>query len=103
MRVLLGLTFLTISLALINCEGMRHAEGIAVDKVSNLPLDSVLCNVLSGNQKALTDSTGTFDVSNRLSGCMFGCKDIRVEFSKKGYKTIALTNPKLDVVVTLEK
>jgi len=68
-----------------------------------MPLDSVNVNVVTGSKKIYTDSTGKFKVCNGMGGCMFGCKDIIVEFSKNGYKTQTVENPVPDITVLLEK
>lgn len=94
---------LLIIVTVASCEGYRTADGIVKDAVSNMPLDSVLVKVETGTQEMLTDSTGTFDVHNRLGGCMFGCKDITVSFSKEGFVKKTVTNPEVDAVVFLER
>lgn len=95
--------FFPIILANISCEGYRTANGVVKDAITHLPLDSVLVAVDTGNQEGLTDSSGAFDVHNRMAGCMFGCKDITVSFSKRGYAKKILTNPNPDTEVLLER
>lgn len=86
-----------------SCEGYRFATGKVVDAATNLPLDSVLVEVTTGIQTAYTDSTGIFDVHNKMGGCVFGCKDITVRFSKNNFRTITLSNPGHDVLVLMER
>ena len=94
---------LSIIVLFSSCEGYRAAKGIAKDKVTNLPLDSVLCNVKTGNMKVYTDPTGKFDVHNQMGGCAFGCKKIIVEFSKNGYKTIVLEDDAANGTILMEQ
>jgi hypothetical protein len=86
-----------------SCEGYRCANGIVIDKANNKPLDSVLCTVTSGTESIYTDSTGSFDVCNRLGGCSFGCKSITVEFSKPGYKVYKIADPEANTTVYMER
>ena len=82
-----------ISLMLLSCEGFRVAEGVVVDANNLNPLDSVIVKVITAKNKIeYTDSLGQYNVSNRIAGCVFGCKDIIVEFSKPGFKTLELKN-----------
>lgn len=100
------LTFFTagsIVLLLYSCEGFRSAEGVVKDKLTNAPLDSVLCTVVTGDETIYTDSTGRFKLQNRMGGCMFGCKIITVQFSKAGYKTTDITNPEGNTTVYMER
>lgn len=88
---------------LAGCEGYRCGEGIVKDASTKLPLDSVLCTVITGSEYMFTDSTGEFELCNGMSGCLFGCKDITVEFSKPGYMTITKTNEDCNGIIYLEK
>ncbi len=94
---ILSLTFFS------GCEAYRCGEGVVVDQSKNLPLDSVFCKVTTGSQTIYTDSTGMFEVYNLFGGCLFGCKDIIIEFSKPGYKTIFKTNEEVRGTIYLEK
>jgi hypothetical protein len=38
------------------CEGYRSGEGIVKDKLTNLPLDSVYCDAVTGSNTMYTDS-----------------------------------------------
>ncbi|MFT3912059.1 MAG: hypothetical protein QM737_21720 [Ferruginibacter sp.] len=84
------------------CEGYEIAKGVVRDKSTNLPLDSVLC-VSNGSGAMYTDSTGTFDVHGPFGGCMFGCKDIIVEFSKAGYQAQKITDGGKGIVILMER
>lgn len=95
------LSFLTLFLT--SCEGYRTADGVVIDKNTRLPLDSVFVNVTTGNASIYTDSTGMFSLSNQMGGCVFGCKDIMVEFSKDGYQKITLMNDECNGTIELEK
>ncbi|MDB5013791.1 MAG: hypothetical protein JWQ25_1993 [Daejeonella sp.] len=91
------LTFLT------SCEGYRTAKGIVKDKATNMPLDSVLCTVTTGKMQVYTDTSGKYNVHNSMGGCVGGCKDIVVEFSKKDYKTVIRTQENASGIILLEK
>lgn len=84
--------FLFLSVALFSCDDFRAAEGTVVDASSGEPLDSVLIEVMSGWHAGYTDSTGYFSVRNPSEICMNGCSDLKVKFSKEGYKTLILKN-----------
>ena len=105
----IGKPFLTAFLSLLlstffmACEGYRCATGRVVDKTTNKALEGVLCENLTGPQKIHTDSSGTFDLCNRISSCVPNCKDIQIRFSKSGYQTVTIENPEENVVIYLEK
>lgn len=104
MKIISQLLFaMLLMLCIQSCEGYRCSDGVVLDKLTNLPLDSVLCDVISGSQKAYTDSTGKFDVCNRMGGCVPDCKDIMVKFSKAGYRSQQIENPGTGAVIYLEK
>ena len=90
-----------IFIAVTGCEGYKCGDGLVIDKLTNQPLDSVLCVVKSGTQTYLTDSTGKFNLCNKFGGCM-PCKEIIIELSKQDYKTIQIVNP-VNLTVYLEK
>ncbi len=99
-------TLITATLCLLllpGCEGYRCAKGVVRDKLTGQVLDSVLVNAISGDKQSYTGANGKFGICNPLGGCMAHCKDIMVEFSKAGYKTITLQNPADSVVVQLER
>ena len=86
------------------CEGYRTATGTLRDAATGTPLDSVRVTVLTRSDDArvsYTDSTGFFDVQNRMSGCVPKCKEIRVEFSKAGYQSTVIENPDDTVEILL--
>lgn len=86
-----------------SCEGFRCTENVVQDKATNLPIDSVLVEVISADSKIVyTDIAGKFDVCNRMGGCIDKCKDIVLRFSKAGYKTITITNPQKDELIFME-
>ncbi len=105
MKINILLIVLLPTLFLLGCEGYRCAKGIVKDKSTNLKLDSVLCYVTTSREVFYTDTSGAFNVCNRMGGCVGskGCPDIIVEFSKPGYKSLLLKNPEDDMVVYLEK
>jgi hypothetical protein len=92
-----------ICLLLYSCEGSRCGNGIVLDKQTSQPLDSVICTVVTNNGwQDVTDSTGHFATCNAIGGCVPHCRDIEIEFSKTGYKTIRVENPD-SAVIYLER
>lgn len=87
---------------LISCEGMKFAEGVVVDKLTNKPIDSVLCKVKETREEVYTDSSGYYKVDGPFGGCIRECKDMHVEYSKPEYKTQIKLNPGGDYIY-LEK
>lgn len=92
---------LILSLLTGSCEGYNCASGFVQDSSSQSPLDSVLVEVTSGTSSVYTDTSGKFEACNRMASCVPRCKDITVRFSKNGYQSITLTNPKPESVVLL--
>lgn len=86
------LVFLTFSF--VACECTRTADGVVLDETTQLPLDSVL---VQGIEKVYnqdyTDSTGSYFMTTGMTGAIGGCPDIKMSFSKEGYKTQVLVNP----------
>lgn len=92
---------------LAGCEGRLCGDGTIYDAETNIPLDSVKCEVLTDcepneNVNRYSDSAGSYNVCNCLSGCIPKCPDIRIEYSRPGYKAKILVNPGGDPVY-LEK
>ena len=96
------LTFLLFMLSILcsSCDCISEGHGVVVDSATSLPLDSVVAksymdkvrdNAYEGEM--VTDATGEFTGSTGLTGGVFGCPDLVIEFSKTGYETKAVTNP----------
>ena len=89
-------------LILSGCEGETCGDGIVYDSMTKLPLDSVLC-ASNGSDKIYTDSLGKYYLCGPFGGCMSGCPDVVIEFSKKGFKSQKVTNPnKSDIYLEKE-
>ena len=86
-----------------SCEGYRCAEGTIYDFDTKEPIDSVKCTVISGREIKFSDSLGRYSVCNSFGGCVPDCSAIIVEFSKEGYITKALKNPKYKSDIFLKK
>jgi hypothetical protein len=84
-----------------SCEGYKMANGFVKDQITNKPIDSVFVDVLSGSDEAYTDSLGYYTVGNEFGGCVPECKDIEIEYSKKGYQTLKRTNPDQNEIIYL--
>lgn len=85
---------LIIATSLISCESYKHISVIVIDEVTGEPIDSVFVKVNAGKDgdynknydEGYTDISGKFE-TNMMIGCSFGCYDIYMEYSKKGYET----------------
>lgn len=98
------LLIVCLSLPILSgCEGYRCGNGIIKDALTGQAIDSVLVNAISAKKTMYSDSSGRFRICNHLGGCITKCKDIMIEFSKDGYKTITLQNPDDSVEVLLER
>jgi len=95
---LLFLFVCVIAFSLTSCEGFRCAVGPVYDRQTYMPIDSVLCESLTSNQRAYTDTKGQFKVCNNFGGCVPKCSDIIVRFSKQGYLPLELKNPSKDTI-----
>ena len=96
-------TLLFGSFLQISCEGAKCTDGTVLDAVTGKSLDNVSVMVLSGKKIMYTDSSGKFSVCNKVSSCMSGkCKQIVVQFSKNGYRSVTLDNPEKGILVRLE-
>ena len=90
-----------MSIFIMSCEGYRCGDGKVYDADTLEPLDSVFCEVLTGSETQYTDSTGHFDVCNNLGGCVPDCSDIKIRFTKSGYKSKEIKNPEnTDIYLT---
>jgi len=85
-------TCLFVALITSSCEGYRCTHGVILDASSKLPLDSVLCVVVSGSKSQLTKADGKFGLCNNMGGCM-PCKPIEIRFTKTGYQDLVVVNP----------
>jgi len=92
-----------IGMFIVSCEGYSCAKGFVYDSSTKVPIDSVLCEAITGRAKAYTDSLGAYEVCNIMGGCVNGCKDITVRYSKKGYKTKEVTEPENASKIYLDK
>lgn len=90
----LSATLFSLATLLTSCEGYSCGEGVIYDKITEQPIDSVLCKVLTGSETQHSDSLGRYEVCNPFGGCVPDCPDIVVEFSKPGYRTTKVKNPK---------
>ena len=86
-----------------SCEGERCAKGTICDATTNQLIDSVKCEVERGMVIQFSDSIGQYFICNRFGGCVPKCPDIEVTFSKVGYQTITITNPKVGSIIYLER
>lgn len=97
-----GICCAAVLVFLSGCEGYRCGDGTVLDADTRLPLDSVFCEVLTGSEQMVTDSSGDFSLCNPFGGCM-PCPDIEIEFSRAGYSSQLVTNPDHDRIILLEK
>jgi hypothetical protein len=80
--------------ALTGCEGVVCSEGTVSDAMTNAPLADVEYDVLELDEAPRrTDATGFYRACGPLVGCIDGCPDIHVQFTKDGYRAVTLTTP----------
>ena len=85
---------LIIAVSLISCEGYKHISVTVIDEVTREPIDSVFVKINAGKNgdynknydEGYTNISGKFE-TDMMIGCSFGCYDIYMEYSKKGYET----------------
>lgn len=100
----LSILFFVATIPIMGCEGYSCAKGTVKDKATELPLDSVQVKVITNdNAIKYTDADGKYDVCNGFGGCVPKCRDIMVEFSKTGYKTITTDQSNSSGTIYLEK
>jgi hypothetical protein len=79
--------FSLMAVLLTACDCMQEVTGEVRDKETNAPLADVAIQAkFSLSYNGLTDSTGLFGYRG-ISGGLFGCPNVRLTFSKEGYKT----------------
>ncbi len=101
-RIIFNTYIILIFTFLVSCEGMRFSDGFVLDKDTHQPIDSVKCTVTEIPDHVYTDSSGHYEIDGAFGGCMFGCKDMTVEYEKPGYKTKTELNPG-NATIYLEK
>ncbi len=85
---------LVFGITMISCETNKHLSVTVIDSVTKQPIDSVFVKVTAGKNgdftksgcEGYTNASGLFD-SYMMIGCSFGCYDIYMEYTKKGYET----------------
>jgi hypothetical protein len=88
-------------LALMGCDCWTNGEGIVIDFNTNLALDSVTVKSFvedldnEPRREMITDSSGQYFATTGNTGF---CRDLVVEFSKNGYKTLMIRNPNNDTI-----
>jgi hypothetical protein len=92
MKFLATTTFLFIAFfAFTSCDCLQRANGIVLDKQSNLPLDSVTVKRVpyadNGYEGYKTDGKGKFEI-HFITGGLKSCSHFKLAFSKKGYETL---------------
>lgn len=101
---------LIIAISLVSCEANRHISVIVIDEFTEKPIDSVFVKVNAGKNgdynknydEGYTDSSGKFE-ADMMIGCFFGCYDIYMEYSKKGYETKTDLNLTKGTVILKQK
>jgi len=92
-NITLNITAIILILTLIvSCEANKHISVTVLDSITQKPIDSVFIKVKSGkngdynknSSAGYTNTTGNFE-TYMMIGCAFGCYDIYMEYSKKGY------------------
>lgn len=94
-KVLIYLLIPTLILTfLISCESNKQISIKVINAINNAPIDSVYIKVNAGKNGNYNKSTCEGYSNNNgvyktdiMIGCSFGCYDIYIEYSKKGYQT----------------
>jgi len=93
---------LTLSFQITSCDCWTFGDGVVVDSITNLPLDSVSAksfieyvNDQPPVMEFITDSTGVFEGTTGNTG---KCRDLIIELSRKGYTTKIVVNPNYDTI-----
>lgn len=94
---------LIVGALLCGCEGYRTAEGTVVDAENGIPLAGVECYVKTAEYTYYTDSTGTFDLGNGMSGCVPECPAILVWFAKEGYTPLLKVNEDASGIIQMHR
>ena len=84
---------IAITTFLMSCETYKNISVTVVDSITLKPIDSVLVKINAGKNgdynknysDGYTDISGKFQ-TDMMIGCSFGCYDIYMEYSKKGYE-----------------
>jgi len=61
-------------------------RGVILDKLTNLPIDSVLITGKNGEINEYSDSTGSFE-AHSISGGIYSCPLLGLGFTKEGYQS----------------
>lgn len=108
-KLLTGI-ILALCLLIMSCDCIRDGSGVVVDSNTNQPIDSVLVKSYIGKvreksfeREMLTDTSGNFTGGTGMTGGGFGgCPDLVMQFSKKGYITRTVKNPR-NATIKLDK
>jgi hypothetical protein len=87
-RVLQCIFFFVIILTITSCDCVQRAEGIVLDEETRLPVKQV--NIQTRRESLVySDENGQFEYS-AISGGLFGCPDLQLNFSKPGYNSLRI-------------
>jgi hypothetical protein len=96
MKIILAILVLLFSAGTLftSCEANKHISVAVFDSTTKKPIDSVLVKVNAGKNgdynkstcEGYTNTSGQYE-NHLMIGCSFGCYDIYMEYSKKGYET----------------
>ena len=90
-------------------DGIRCTEGVICDSITKQPIGNVRCVILSGKDEDLgrgiqySNSDGKYSICMKYGGFGYKLPDMKVTFSKDGYETKHVTNPKIDEIIYLEQ
>lgn len=77
---------------LCSCEGAKMMSAVVVAQNTRQPIPGAAIHVLNSlGDSTVTDGSGRFSLSTRLTGMMFGGPSFKFEVKKEGYETQVIT------------
>jgi len=101
-KILILLFIVTI---FISCEAQKQISVIVLNKQTSQPIDEVFVKVMAGKNgdftksgdEGYTNKTGKYE-TYIMVGCSGGCYDIKINYSKNGFKATETINQIEDTV-----
>jgi len=106
MKIIIRLFFfLVVTTLIVSCESQKYISVVVVNEQTKEPLDSVFIKVMAGRNgdytknedQGYTNSNGKFE-TYMMVGCVGGCYDIKINYSKENFKLIETINQIQDTV-----
>jgi hypothetical protein len=106
MKAISKLVLLLFSLiVLISCEAQKEINVFVLNEETGSPISGALVKVMAGKggdftksgDEGHTNRNGNYE-TNIMIGCAGGCYDIKINYSKEGFKTVERMNQIQDTV-----